>query len=65
MLKISGVEGKKDKIELLMWFTDGYTANVPVRPREVKNMIWVVYDNPDFKASDDSRVIYINSKDLG
>lgn len=54
------------QLELLMWFTDGYTYDIPKKPKKFcKNMIWVVYDNHEFKASDDSRVIRINSKDLG
>ena len=53
------------KVELVMWFTDGYTYKIPNRPKSIKNMIWVVYDNPDFKVSDDSRVIHLNSKDIG
>jgi len=56
----------KKEMQLMMWFTDGYTYSVPKRPKkEVKNMIWVVYDNPDFKAPDDTRVIRLSSKDIG
>lgn len=58
------IHGGKKK-ELVMWFTDGYTYSTPMRPKEVKNMIWVVYDNTNFKAPDDSRVILIKSEDIG
>lgn len=53
------------KPELVMWFTDGYTYARPKRPRMIKHMIWVIYDNNNFTASDDSRVIHIKSEDLG
>lgn len=51
--------------ELVMWFTDGYCASAPPKPSSVRHMIWVVYRNDDFKASDDSRVIHIKPEDLG
>lgn len=55
----------RDDAELVMWFTDGITASVPVRDKKhIKNMIWVVYDNTEFTASDDTRVIHIASSDL-
>lgn len=53
------------KPELVMWFTDGYTYSIPKKPSIIKNMIWVVYDNPEFKSADGSRVIHIKSEDLG
>jgi len=53
------------KPELVMWFTDGYTNSRPKKPRMIKHMIWVIYDNNNFTASDDSRVIHIKSEDLG
>lgn len=53
------------KPELVMWFTDGYTNSRPKKPRMIKHMIWVIYDNTSFTASDDSRVIHIKSEDLG
>lgn len=57
---------KKKRInpELVMWFTDGYTNSIPKKPRIIKNMIWVVYDNNDFEAPDSSRVIHIKSSDI-
>lgn len=56
----------KQKVELVMWFTDGYVYNtLPTRPKNVKNMIWVCYDNINFKAPDNSKVIHIKSEDLG
>ena len=59
------LQKNRTQLELLMWFTDGYTNTVPKRPKKyVKNMIWVVYDNPEFTASDDSKVIRISSSDL-
>lgn len=51
--------------ELVMWFTDGYTASVPKKPKMIKHMIWVVYSNKDFKVSDDSKLIFIKPEDLG
>ena len=51
--------------ELVMWFTDGYTYAKPARPRMVKHMIWVVYDNNNFESPDGSKVIHIKSEDLG
>ena len=53
------------KPELVMWFTDGYTNARPKRPKMIKHMIWVIYDNNNFEVSDDSRVIHIKSEDLG
>jgi len=39
----------KDKVELVIFFTDGY-AEMPPKPRYGdKRFIWVVYNNPDFK----------------
>jgi hypothetical protein len=60
------LEKKHTTAELVMWFTDGWTRAIPEKPRKVKNMIWVVYDNLDFKASygSNSRVIHINSEDV-
>lgn len=53
------------KLELCLWFTDGYTASRPKRPIEVKHQIWVIYDNNNFEVTDDSKVIHIKSEDLG
>ena len=50
--------------ELVMWFTDGYTNKIPKKPKLIKNMIWVVYDNNNFESSDGSRVIHIKSEDV-
>lgn len=58
--------GRNEQLELVMWFTDGYTNNIPERPKKnIKNMIWVVYDNIDFETKDGSPVIHIKSSDLG
>jgi predicted metal-dependent peptidase len=51
--------------ELVMWFTDGYTHARPAKPRNIKHMIWVIYDNLNFEVTDGSRVIHIKSEDLG
>lgn len=51
--------------ELVMWFTDGYTYARPAKPRNIKHMIWVIYDNTNFEVTDGSRVIHIKSEDLG
>lgn len=57
---------KGKRIQLAMCFTDGYdTPKEMYRPKCAKNMIFVVYDNPDFEAADNSRVIRLASKDLG
>ena len=53
------------KPELVMWFTDGYTNSRPKKPRLVKHMIWVIYDNTNFEVTDGSKVIHIKSEDLG
>lgn len=53
------------KPELVMWFTDGYTYARPAKPRNIKHMIWVIYDNLNFEVTDGSRVIHIKSEDLG
>ena len=53
------------KPELVMWFTDGYTHARPAKPRNIKHMIWVIYDNLNFEVTDGSRVIHIKSEDLG
>lgn len=42
-------------------FTDGYDEVVP-KPHNVKNLIWCVYDNPNFKSADNSRVVYMTTK---
>jgi len=42
-------------------FTDGYDEVVP-KPHNVKNLIWCVYDNPNFKSADNSRVVYMSTK---
>ena len=42
-------------------FTDGYDEVVP-KPHNVKNLIWCVYDNPEFKSVDNSRVVYMTTK---
>ena len=51
--------------ELVMWFTDGYTYSRPAKPKNIKHMIWVIYDNTNFEVTDGSRVIHIKSEDLG
>lgn len=51
--------------ELVMWFTDGYTYARPAKPKNIKHMIWVIYDNTNFEVTDGSRVIHIKSEDLG
>lgn len=51
--------------ELCMFFTDGYTYARPAKPKEIKHLIWVVYDNNNFETKDGSRVIHIKSEDLG
>ncbi len=57
---------KGKRIQLAMCFTDGYdTPTEMYRPKCAKNMIFVVYDNSDFEAADNSRVIRLASKDLG
>lgn len=53
------------KPELVMWFTDGFTNSRPKKPRLVKHMIWVIYDNTNFEVTDGSKVIHIKSEDLG
>lgn len=53
------------KLELLMWFTDGYVASIPKSPKSIKHTIWTIFDNPDFKTTDGSRVIHIDSADIG
>lgn len=45
----------------VVMFTDGYDEVVP-KPHNVKNLIWGVYDNPDFKSVDNSRVVYLTTK---
>jgi hypothetical protein len=56
----------RQKVELVMWFTDGYVyVKTPSRPKNIKHMIWVCYDNTQFTAPDNSKVIHINSKDIG
>lgn len=40
--------------------TDGYDTPI-VKPCKVKNLIWVVYDNMNFKSADSSRVINLNT----
>lgn len=56
---------KRMNPELVMWFTDGYTYKIPKKPRIIKNMIWVIYDNNNFETDDNSRVIHIKSEDIG
>ena len=58
---------KGKRIQLAMCFTDGKDINPKemYRPKCAKNMIFVIYDNPDFEAADNSRVIRLASKDLG
>jgi predicted metal-dependent peptidase len=54
------------KPELVMWFTDGYAYNgIPSKPRNIKHMIWVVYDNLNFETPDGTKVIHIKSEDVG
>ena len=45
----------------VVMFTDGYDEVVP-KPHNVKNLIWGVYDNPEFKSADNSRVVYLTTK---
>lgn len=45
----------------VVMFTDGYDEVVP-KPHNVKNLIWGVYDNPNFKSADNSRVVYLTTK---
>lgn len=45
----------------VVMFTDGYDEVVP-KPHSVKNLIWGVYDNPDFKSADNSRVVYLTTQ---
>lgn len=49
---------KKSKPELLIFFTDGYAHVVP-KPSRVKTMIWAIFDNLNFKAVDNSKVIHL------
>lgn len=55
----------KRKLELLMWFTDGYTNSIPKSPKNIKHTIWVIFDNTKFETKDGSKVIHINSADIG
>ena len=43
--------------------TDGYDTVVP-KPANVKNLIWVVYDNKNFKSADNSRVIHLDTNKM-
>ena len=43
-------------------FTDG-EDDFTLTDKKYKKLIWVIYDNPDFKT-DYGRVIYVNSKDI-
>jgi predicted metal-dependent peptidase len=53
------------RAQLAMFFTDGYTYAKPVKPREIVNLIWCVYDNNNFETNDGSRVIHLKSEELG
>ena len=44
----------------VIMLTDGYDTVVP-KPANVKNLIWAVYDNKNFKAADNSRVVYLDT----
>lgn len=51
---------------LVMCFTDGFdTLKEMYKPKCATNMVFVIYDNSDFKAADSSKVIRLASKNLG
>ena len=56
---VSGIGGARCVIML----TDGYDTVVP-KPANVKNLIWVVYDNKNFKSADNSRVIHLDTNKM-
>jgi len=47
----------------VIMLTDGYDTVVP-KPKNVKNLIWVVYDNKNFNAVDNSRVIHLDTNKM-
>ena len=58
---------KRIKPELVMIFTDGYLDQYKRDPRNMKNLCWVIIDNPGFNLEYkemNTKVIYLNSEDV-
>ena len=53
--------------DLIMIFTDGYLDQYKRDPRHMKNLCWVLIDNPSFQIQYkdiNTKAVYINSKDV-
>lgn len=58
---------KRIKPELVMVFTDGYLDQYKRDPRNMKNLCWVIIDNPGFNLEYkemNTKVVYLNSEDV-
>jgi hypothetical protein len=55
---------KKGKMNLAVFMTDGYAnLNLPT-PKYAKIFVWVILDNPEFKAPFGSLVVHISKKQM-
>lgn len=58
---------KRIKPELVMIFTDGFLDQYKRDPRTMRNLCWVIIDNPGFNLEYkdmNTKVIYLNSKEV-
>ena len=59
------IRGGKNKVDLLMIFTDGDLHNMPAnRPKWIKHVITVICDCPGCPAPAFGRTLYINTDDI-
>ncbi len=58
---------KRMQSELVMVFTDGYLTQYKRDPKTMRNLCWVVLDNPSFVVQykePNTKVVYINAGDI-
>lgn len=58
---------KRRQSELVMVFTDGYLDQYKRDPRTMRNLCWVIIDNPSFEVQykdTNTKVVYIKSTDI-
>lgn len=58
---------KRRQSELVMVFTDGYLDQYKRDPRTMRNLCWVIIDNPSFEVQykdTNTKVVYIKSADI-
>ena len=66
-LLVNDPKYKRRPTELVMLFTDGYLTQYKRNPRTMKNLCWVIIDNPSFNIQYkdiNTKMVHINSNDI-